>query len=298
LWGALADCVRAEGDVLGLLDGRPHAILGTVPAQHMYGFESTVLMALQNGLPFSNARPLYPADICDELVLLPRPRVLVTTPFHLRALLDAGVAIPPLDLIVSATAPLPPALAREAEERCAAPLREIYGSTETGQIASRRTTEGPAWRLFPCVRLEIIEGRTHASGGHVDGSVPIDDVLELLSGDRFLLHGRSSDMVNIAGKRSSLGYLNHQLCAVPGVVDGAFVLPDDDARAGIMRLNAAVVAPGLEQTELVRALRERIDPAFMPRRIVFVDTLPRNATGKLPSAALHALFATPVAGAR
>ena len=297
-WGALTDCVRAEGDVLGLLDGRPHAILGTVPPQHMYGFESTVLMALQNGLPFSNARPLYPADICDELVLLPRPRVLVTTPFHLRALLDAGVAIPPLDLIVSATAPLPPALAREAEERCAAPLREIYGSTETGQIASRRTTEGPAWRLFPSVRLEIIEGRTHASGGHVDGSVPIDDVLELLSGDRFLLHGRSSDMVNIAGKRSSLGYLNHQLCAVPGVVDGAFVLPDDDARAGIMRLNAAVVAPGLEQTELVRALRERIDPAFMPRRIVFVDTLPRNATGKLPSAALHALFATPVAGAR
>ena len=128
--------------------------------------------------------------------------------------------------------------------------------------------------------------------------MPIDDVLELLPGERFVLHGRSSDMVNIAGKRSSLGYLNHQLCAVPGVIDGAFVLPDDDARAGIMRLNAAVVAPGLEQTELVRALRERIDPAFMPRRIVFVDTLPRNATGKLPSAALHALFATPVAGAR
>src|SRR4029453_9046380 len=109
--------VRDEAEVLGLLDGRPHAILGTVPPQHMYGFESTVLIALQNGLPFSNARPLSPADICDELLLLPRPRVLVTTPFHLRALLAAGVEIPALDLIVSATAPLPPALAREAERR-------------------------------------------------------------------------------------------------------------------------------------------------------------------------------------
>ena len=108
-------------------------------------------------------------------------------------------------------------------------------------------------------------------------------------------------MVNIAGKRSSLGYLNHQLCAVPGVVDGAFVLPElppDDAKGGILRLNAAVVAPGLDQTELVRALRERIDPAFMPRRVVFVDSLPRNATGKLPAAAMHALFATPDAGVR
>jgi acyl-coenzyme A synthetase/AMP-(fatty) acid ligase len=224
--------------------------------------------------------------------------VLVTTPFHLRALLDSGVEIPALDLIVSATAPLPPALAREAEQCCGVPLKEIYGSTETGQIASRRTTDGPAWQLFPGVELETIDGRTHASGGHVEGCVPIDDVLELLPGNRFLLHGRSSDMVNIAGKRSSLGYLNHQLCAVPGVVDGAFVLPDDDATGGVMRLNVAVVAPGLDQTELVRALRERIDPAFMPRRIVFVTTLPRNATGKLPSAALHALFATPALGTR
>jgi acyl-coenzyme A synthetase/AMP-(fatty) acid ligase len=298
-WGALVDCVRAEADILGLSNGRPHAILGTVPPQHMYGFESTVLIALQGGLPFSNARPLYPADICAELEVLPRPRVLVTTPFHLRTLLDAGVTVPAVDLIVSATAPLPPALAREAEARCSAPLREIYGSTETGQIASRRTTEGPAWQLFPLVRLGTTDGRHYASGGHVEGSVGLDDVLELLDDHRFLLHGRSADMVNIAGKRSSLGYLNHQLCAVPGVVDGAFVLPElpgQEATGAVARLNAAVVAPDLDQTELVRALRERIDPAFMPRRIVFVDRLPRNATGKLPAAALHALFPGPAQG--
>jgi acyl-coenzyme A synthetase/AMP-(fatty) acid ligase len=288
-WGALVRSVEAEAAALGLADGRAHAILGTVPAQHMYGFESTVLQPLVNGLAFAASRPLYPADICAALDALPRPRVLVTTPFHLRTLLDADVAMPAIDLVVSATAPLSRGLAREAESRLRAMLVEIYGATETGQIASRRTTSGVAWRLFPGVRLALRGVRAIASGGHVEGEVPLDDVLEPVGDDEFLLHGRSADMVNIAGKRSSLGYLNHQLCAVPGVVDGAF-FRGDEAVDGVTRLSAAVVAPALDRASLVSALRERVDAAFVPRRIVFVERLPRNATGKLPAAALAALF--------
>jgi len=296
-WGALVECVRAEAQILGLRDGRRHAIVGTVPPQHMYGFETTVLQPLQNGLSLAAARPLFPADIVSALEEVPRPRVLVTTPFHLRSLLDAGVALPALDLIVSATAPLSPSLAREAEDALGAPLLEIYGSTETGQTASRRSIDGPAWTLFPGVRLAQEDGRTFARGGHVRGKVPIDDVIELAGDERFVLHGRSADMVNIAGKRSSLGFLNHHLCAVPGVVDGAFCAPLVDAADGVTRLVAAVVAPTLDQATLLRALRERIDPAFLPRRVVFVDRLPRNATGKLPAAALAALFAAEVPNA-
>ena len=56
-------CVRDGAAELGLLDGRSHALVGTVPAQHMYGFESTVLVALQTGNAFSAERPFYPADI-------------------------------------------------------------------------------------------------------------------------------------------------------------------------------------------------------------------------------------------
>src|SRR5262249_8733547 len=124
-WGAVMRSVRAEAEALDLADGRAHAILGTVPPQHMYGLESTVLQPLATGLAFAAGRPLYPADICDALSALPRPRVLVTTPYHLRTLLEADVAIPPVDLVVSATAPLSPGLARTAEMRCEAPLREI-----------------------------------------------------------------------------------------------------------------------------------------------------------------------------
>jgi acyl-coenzyme A synthetase/AMP-(fatty) acid ligase len=170
-------------------------------------------------------------------------------------------------------------------------LLEIYGSTETGQIASRRTTESPEWRLFPGVTLAARDGGTWASGGHVEQPIALADEIEVLDTERFLLHGRTADLVNIAGKRSSLGYLNHQLNAVPGVVDGAFFMPDDkDAGGdGTTRLMAFVVAPGMKGAALLAALRERIDAIFLPRPLVLLDALPRNSNGKLPREALLTL---------
>jgi acyl-coenzyme A synthetase/AMP-(fatty) acid ligase len=50
-----------------------------------------------------------------------------------------------------------------------------------------------------------------------------------------------------------------------------------------------VVAPGLDANTLVEHLRRRIDPVFLPRPLLMVDRLPRNATGKLPLQALQAL---------
>ncbi|PIQ13537.1 MAG: beta-hydroxyacyl-ACP dehydratase, partial [Hydrogenophilales bacterium CG18_big_fil_WC_8_21_14_2_50_58_12] len=55
---------------------------------------------------------------------------------------------------------------------------------------------------------------------------------------------------------------------------------------------ACVVAPGMAAAALLAALRERIDPVFLPRPLLFVDALPRNSTGKLPRTALQALFQT------
>ena len=297
-WGPLVRNVVAEAAILGLdasgngmpIGHRAHTIVATVPAQHMYGFESTVLVAWQSGAAFSAARPLYPADIVAAIEEVPTPRILVTTPFHLRTLIDAGVGIPPLTSILSATAPLSVALAREAEARTGAPLIEIYGSTETGQIASRRPTDGVEWTLFPDVHLEARDGCTWASGGHVENAIALGDVIETAGTDRFVLHGRSADMINVAGKRSSIAYLNHQLLSVPGVLDGAFYLPDDEAFDSVTRLSAVVVAPGFDAATLKQALRAKIEPAFMPRRIVFVDALPRNTTGKLPQAAINALL--------
>ena len=292
-WGRLVLNGRAEAQCLGLLE-QPHSIVGTVPAQHSYGFESTVLLALHGNSPFWSGKPFYPQDIVAALNAVPAPRLLVSTPFHLSALIAAELELPAIAMLLSATAPLSAQLASAAEVACQAPLYEIYGSTESGQLASRRTTADLAWNLLPGVSLEQANEQTIACGGHVEGKVPLSDVIEILPDGRFLLHGRHADLINIAGKRTSLAYLNHQIAAIPGVVDAAFFLPDHDEASGITRLCAFVVAPGINRQQLLAALRPRIDSIFLPRPLVLLDQLPRNATGKLPRNHLQALFAEKV----
>jgi len=143
------------------------------------------------------------------------------------------------------------------------------------------------------VWLEMTDQGCIAQGGHVGRPTPLADVVEIIDREHFLLHGRTADLVNIAGKRNSLGYLNHQLNAIPGVLDGAFFVREDtdESLAGSGRLAALVVAPGIDAATIIHALRERIDPVFLPRPLLLVERLPRNETGKLPHHTLRAIAA-------
>jgi acyl-coenzyme A synthetase/AMP-(fatty) acid ligase len=255
----------------------------------MYGFESSVLAGLLGGGALCAERPFYPEDICAALQRVPRPRALVTTPFHLRALLEDVPQPPPLDLLLCATAPLDAGLAERAEARFGAPLLEIYGSTETGQMASRRSAREAEWRTLPGIRVRVRDGEAWAEGGHIERPTRLGDVLEPLAEDRFLLRGRVADMVNVAGKRSSLAHLDAQLRGIAGVADGAFYMPDEGAAGDVRRLAAFVVAPTLTRAALLAELRRRIDPAFLPRPLVLLERLPRAESGKLPREALRAL---------
>ena len=284
-WGALARGASAEAERFALHLGGRATLVGTVPAQHMYGLESTVLMALRGGLALHADRPFYPADVAAALAEITSDRVLVTTPVHLRALLNEDMPLPQLRLIVCATAPLSPEMAAQAEARYRAPLHEVYGFTEAGMVATRRTVEGPAWHCLRDVRLRRDDDAVKVAGGHVENEVPFTDVIEPDGNDAFVLHGRNADLVNIAGKRTSLGYLNHQLNSIEGVRDGVFFMPDESGD-GVTRLTAFVVAPGLTRDVVLGALRGRVDAVFLPRPLYFVDALPRNATGKLPREAL------------
>jgi len=288
-WGALSRDVTAEASRLGILDRGDLTLLGTVPPQHMYGFESTALIAMQGGVILHAAKPFFPADIRAILNNIPGPRALITTPVHLRALLTSNTDLPELELIVCATAPLSRELALQAEERFGAPLQEIYGFTEAGQVASRETAKTDVWRTFDGLTLHQKGDATYVSGGHVVGKLPFSDITELQSDTTFLLHGRTSDLINIAGKRTSLASLNHHLNAIAGVQDGVFFMPHE--QEGITaRLAAFVVAPELDAREILKALRQRLDPAFLPRPIHKVDALPRNSTGKLPRNSLDKLL--------
>ena len=293
-FGALVLNARAEGQRFAMSDASnraPVSVVGTVPPQHMYGFETTVLLPLMNGHAFYAGRPFFPFDIARSLARAPAPRMLVTTPVHLRAICAHPEPMADLANVISATAPLDAGLAEQAEAYFRAPLSEVYGCTEAGQVATRRTLDGETWQTYANVQIHPnSDGTATVSGGHVETPVILSDFVRVKDNTHFALLGRTADMINIAGKRVSLAYLNHHLLMIEGVKDGSFFWPDHNEAETLQRLMAFVVAPELGRAQLRTALARIVDPAFMPRPILWVDQLPRNSTGKLTRASLQALY--------
>jgi acyl-coenzyme A synthetase/AMP-(fatty) acid ligase len=287
-WGPLVRSARSAGRRLGGAKLAGASLIGTVPHQHSYGLESLILLCWQQGLRLEAATLLYPADIRAAIARAPRPRILVTAPVHLRALLAEPANMPEVDLILSATAPLPVELAVQAEAVFGGTLMEIYGCTEAGQVATRRSAKERDWQCLDGVNLHEGTSGTFASGPAVQGSAKLHDEIEVIGARRFLLGARSADLVDVAGKRASLAALNQILLGIPGVRDSVFIMAEE-VFGHVPRLMALVVAPGLTRAALLRELRQRLDPAFLPRPLVFVEVLPRNGLGKLPRAELLAL---------
>lgn len=288
-WATLRRSALAAGARLGVAALPGATVIATVPHHHSYGLESVILLPLLHGLAIDAGWPLYPADIVAALHRAPGPRILVTTPVHLRALLAEDQALPRADLILSATAPLPAALAQAAEQRFGARLIEIYGCTEAGQLATRRTAREQDWHCLDGARLHQDAQGTWVSGPSVTGPTLLHDHIELTGPARFRLGARAADLVDVAGKRGSLAHLTQQLLAIEGVTDGVF-LQGEARGSAVPRLAAVAVAPALSQRAILSALRQRIDAAFLPRPLVLVAALPRNALGKLPRAELLRLI--------
>ncbi len=265
-------------------------VVATVPPQHMYGMELSIMLPLLADVGVHGARPFFPEDVASALRETPAPRLLVTTPVHLRALVESGVVLPPLAGIVSATAPMPEALARQVESRYGCELRELFGSTETCVIASRRTAWTTAWTPFRGVTVQPQPDGSLVSAAHLQSPVALADVVEVAGDGSFQLRGRQADLLEIAGKRASLNELTHRLLSVPGVEDGVVFQLEPTIASGVGRIAALAVAPGMRGADILRLLRTHVDPVFLPRKLRCVATLPRNETGKLPRTELLRLL--------
>jgi acyl-coenzyme A synthetase/AMP-(fatty) acid ligase len=288
-WGVLVRGARSAGRRLGVMAFNGATVISTVPHQHSYGLESIILLGLQHGLIVDAGAPLYPGDIRSKIEAAKGARILVTAPVHIRVLVNEPGGMPRVDLILSATAPLPAALAAQAEACFGGRLVEVYGCTEAGQVATRRPAQEAYWRCLEGVVLHQNEAGTWASGTAVEGRALLHDKIDQIGPGIFRLGERSADLVDVAGKRASLAHLNQQLMSIEGVRDGVF-LTQEAAGERVARLMALAVAPGLQAESILRALRERIDAAFLPRPLVLVDALPRNALGKIPREALLELI--------
>jgi len=234
---------------------------------------------------------LFPQDIIDNLAALPEPRVLVSTPVHLRALTSNTAHNIKLHATLCATSPLTKQLAQIIESQFASPLHEVYGCSEVGSMAVRQTSKEESWLRFRNIDFISEGGQTLASAAHLPETITLQDSLVLLDDNRFTLAGRSSDLVKIAGKRGSLFEINSVLLNFDGLQDGIIINPDEH---GDTKRLIAIVAlnEDTEKSDLQRYLRKHLDNAFVPRPIYIVKSLPRESNGKLLKSKITDLLAS------
>ena len=286
LWRSMAGSNACNGSAmraaLRIADADVPWIVATVPPQHMYGMELSVLLPLIGGMAVHSGRPLFPADIAQALAEVPEPRVLVSTPVHLRAIVESSQEFPHTSLIVSATAPLDATLALAAEKKLGGQLLEMFGSTETCVFASRRTAVDSWWKLYTGVSLRPTAEGTMVDAPWFASPMFLQDIVEQRGDDEFIVRGRNTDLIEVAGKRASLSDLTRRLQAIDGVKDAVVFQPEQETVGTIRRVAALVVAPGLSARQIVERLAPSVDSAFIPRPLLVVDALPRNELGKLP----------------
>jgi len=288
-WKELVSSSKRVARRFALQAGSRYCLVATVPPQHMFGFELSIIYPLVNGICIYGGKPFYPQDIFDAVCDAPYEVILATTPIHLRAINSVDFDWPKMKFIISATAKLSLAQAEKTESCVGTQVREIYGCTEVGAIATRRPTVNKKWKLLDGYALAQRREKFFLALPDHHQAIELADTMVIGSHGEFELKGRNADFLNITGKRGSLSDLNIKLKSIAGVIDGVFLVPEPihDER---VRLVVMVVAPEVSEQDIIAALAQQVDPVFLPRLIIKLDALPYNETGKLPRHALLKLL--------
>jgi acyl-coenzyme A synthetase/AMP-(fatty) acid ligase len=285
---------HALGEAFDVHEG--DRIVGAVAPGHIYGLLFTVLLPLMRGAAFSRETPHH-AEAVARCVSEHRADILVTVPVQLRAL-DAlqPRALAGLRRVFSSTGPLPDAVAQAFHARHDLPVTEILGSTETGGIASRIRKDGDAGRWQPFA--EVTVSRSHEGRLEVDSpfvyaklSRPFEtaDLVEFHADGTFTHLGRSDGIVKIGGRRVSIQEVEDCIRSRPDIDEAAVLaVPAEGGRGH--QLLAAVVPASHDAAALKAALLKKFEPSCLPRRVLGVDALPKEANGKTPRDRLLRLF--------
>ncbi|MFK5984656.1 MAG: AMP-binding protein [Pseudomonadota bacterium] len=283
-----SDFIAVARQMVKLIDIQNNPmVLATVPAQHMYGLETSIIMPLVNGLGLYEQRPFYPADIESILSQQTKPSLLITTPIHLRACLKTQQKLPFLQTTISATAPLDCKTAKEFETTQQTSLAEVYGCTEVGIIAMRQPAHSQQWLCLADIKIkQAVNKQYYIQTKRSIQSFILNDYISDVKDNKFLLNGRKADIINLAGKRTSLAYLNHHLLSSDLLMDGCFYQPEasDDPHQRLVIfivLDHTQVDSQVTIKELKKYLQNRMDSVFLPRHYYCIKQLPRNKTGKM-----------------
>lgn len=279
------------------LDGA--VVHGTVSHQHIYGLLFRVLWPLSARRPFASSRLGYPEQIAA--VAAANPAILIASPALLRRIpdsLDWSPLQASLRAVFCSGGPLPVAAAADILRLWQQPVIEVFGSTETGGIASRGRNDA-AWRPLPGVEVRIEQGLLQVRSAHLpelDWFQTQDRASE--AGDGFDLLGRADRLVKLEERRISLSAIERALEAQP-CVETSRVLMLSGGRSRI----AAVAVPSAAGRDLLAAqgrkalidrlrgaLRGQVDAIAIPRQWRFVEAMPVDSQGKTPEQLLAGLF--------
>lgn len=282
-------------------------ILATVSHQHIFGMTFGLFWPFSSGRAFETRFCEFNEDVRFKAGHYQR-FALVSSPSHLgrfSSSIDwAGIANR-CEYVVSSAAPLARADSLKVGRLLGAPVREIYGSSETGAIAWRMQQPDQAdahWHALPGNRLEPGVGGTLTLRSTYLGepdSFALPDRVEFDQDGGFRLLGRADSIAKVEGKRVSLAAIERQLQASDRVKQ-VRALTIERARvetAIVMQLSPAgqklLQAHGRRAIidDFRKLLLQSFEAVVIPRRWRFVREMPFNRQGKLPLENLRVLFA-------
>lgn len=299
-------------------------LLHALPVFHTHGLFVATNCALIVGAPMVFLSRFDPDPV---LRALGRCTVMMGVPtFYTRLLADPrfdGTACSGMRLFISGSAPLLASTHEEFRTRTGQSILERYGMTETTMLTSNplhgERRPGSVGLPLPGVEVRVVGddgsplpvgevGGVEVRGPNVfagywrrpdltateftaDGFFRTGDVGRFDSDGYLHLVGRSKDLVITGGLNVYPVEVEAVLDELPGVLETAVVgVPDPDFGEAVV----AVVVPlpdTVVDPETVRAAaREHLAPFKVPKRVYVVDSLPRNAMGKVEKAALRRTF--------
>lgn len=272
-----------------------------IPFGHSYGWGNLVVPLLAQGSAIVSGSAALPHVMAAEIARF-QPSVFPAVPALLRLLVDAAVpsdSLRSLRTIVSAGAPLAPAVAQSFHARFGKRLHNFYGSSETGGIAYDRTgtaaLEGrsvgtPLPGVFVSLarrRVRVASAAVFTLGNRHPATHVTADLARLDDAGELVLLGRAGRMLKIAGRRLDLSEVEHALRSLPGVRD-AYALPHPDRDEAV----AAVVACDRRPVDLREALRTRLAAWKVPRKLLALPAFPLTPRGKTDTRKLRELIAS------
>ncbi|MFA5322230.1 MAG: AMP-binding protein [Smithella sp.] len=270
--------------------------VATVPPYHIYGLLFSILVPL-----VAHARVLpdiytFPQEIVST-INKHKASVLVSVPIHYRVLKVDGLSTPSLKIAFSSAGALDRSDGLYFLKKTGLGITEIYGSTETGGIASRAISEHTdTWKAFDVVSWKLKDSRLCVKSDFTSSEMERDMEGFCLTGDEageekdnsFVLLGRADGIVKIAGKRVDLLDVQNKIKALPTVSDVIVVaLPTDQGRESVI---AAVVACDLTENHLKKLMMDMLEPYAVPRRVKIVSSITRTAAGKIDHRRIEKLF--------